>query len=191
MDARVRPPLWISAADPLNTRFFVFHPSILRNCRYPRRRQKWALPSPRRFAASAICYASVTSSLSSPALGKKDTLSCHFFRINWWKEELNKAKHGGVCRRWPAAPSIFLSIFLGSSLMITEYTLCGRIKLFLILISTENRRLKFLLLRFDRICIETHSHYLNILMYLYRKYLFYTNKKIFIFMILLCLKNAV
>lgn len=77
-----------------------------------------------------ICYTS--SSLSSSGLGKKDTLPYHFFRINWWKEELNKAKHGGVrrCRCWPAAPSLFL----GLSLMIAEYLYFMDVKLFLILI---------------------------------------------------------
>jgi len=121
--ARVRPPLWIYP-DP-QTRWSCDFSYSTFLC--------YALPLPvgrnerflhRGAIASTICYASVTSSsLSSVALGKKDTLPYHFFRINWWKGELNKAKHGGVCRCWPAAPLPFLTIFLGSGLMIAKYTL--------------------------------------------------------------------
>ena len=113
---RVRPPLWIPATDLLIMRFFVFHISIL--CltvtRVVSKNEHFLI-------ASTICYASVTSfSLSSSMLGKKDTLPYHFFRINWWKGELNKAKHEGVR---PASLPLFLSILLSSSLMIAEYTL--------------------------------------------------------------------
>jgi len=80
--ARVRPPLWIYP-DP-QTRWscdfsystFLFYALPLLIGRNERFLYRGAI-------ASTICYASVTSSsLSSVALGKKDTLPYHFFRIN-------------------------------------------------------------------------------------------------------------